>query len=144
MVRTLLERWGVVALRSPVRRPSYNGAAERGLGWWKILAAGSAASAGREGVWRAADLERGRRMANELPRERRAPACEPWEGRKAISCQERQRFLAAYGLRCQRERARLELPAEEVFQGERLGATIGRRAALAALCELNYLTIRRR
>jgi len=32
-VRSLLERWGVVLLRSPAYCPAFNGSCERSLGW---------------------------------------------------------------------------------------------------------------
>ena len=144
LVRELLARRQAVALRSPPRRPSYNGAEERGHGWLKLLLPGCAAAAGRDEVWRAEDLEAAMGLANELPRERRPPAREVWESREAISHEERQRFLTAYREAYEAERERLELKSEEVPPGSRLDATIGRRAARAALCELEYLTIRRR
>jgi hypothetical protein len=143
-VRELLDAWGVVVLRSPPRRPAYNGSAERGLGWWKLFALGCAEEAGRENVLSAVDLEEARRLANELPRERRPAASESWAAREAISCEERQQFLAAWRAAYEAERTRLEVRPEEESPGSRLDATIGRRAARAALCELNYLTLRRR
>ena len=143
-VRSLCRRSGVVVLRSPPRRPAYNGSAERGLGWWKALVPGCAESAGHDAAWTNADLERAREVANTMPRERRPPAADVWAARKAISFAERQRFLAAYGAAYEAELGRLGLGPEQVSPGSGLDATIGRTAARAALCDLEYLTIRRR
>lgn len=56
----LAKTWGVVVLRSPPRMPAYNGAAERGLGWWKLLVGGCVEMAQREGTISLQDLEQGR------------------------------------------------------------------------------------
>lgn len=140
----LLKECGVVLLRSPPRRPSYNGAAERGLGWWKVLVAGCVAESASEARCSAAELQRGRLLANALHRGRRRSADEEWAARGALSTERRQQFLAAYAAARAAEWAAVEVAPEEVRPGSRLDATIGRRAARVALCQLDYLTIRRR
>lgn len=67
-VVALLERWGVLHLRSPVRTPTYNGSVESAIGWFKDSVRHTAARNGHPGLWTEADIEDARRLANDTLR----------------------------------------------------------------------------
>jgi hypothetical protein len=84
LVRELLDRWGVILLLSPVRRPQYNGSVEAANGSLKIRTEQAAALAGRPGEWSSGDLAAARGQANQLLRPRGAHGPTPhdlWQKR---------------------------------------------------------------
>src|SRR5207245_3368482 len=86
-VSTLLERWGVLHLRSPARTPTYNGAVESAIGWLKERIAYVAHRNGSVALWTVADVEEARCLANDTlrPRGARGPTpTESWLARVPI------------------------------------------------------------
>lgn len=146
VVVAVLEEWAVLALRSPPGCPAYNGACEAGIGSISRRAEEYAALAGHPGEWTCDDLEAARVLANHEGRPRAAPAGRSpevaWLERRAFGPDERAR-LRAEALRIYlAELQRLE--DLDPLSDPRVRASIERAALGRALCNLNYLTIRRR
>lgn len=125
--QALCDRYGIVLLYSPARRPSFNGAIEARVRWVKEAIYASAADHGRHGYVRAEDLEvaiQGLGCTAPLPAERRA------EFRRTF----------AKALRAVRNDPRL-VPRGKTRHARR--ASLRRVAAQRALEECHILTIRR-
>lgn len=141
-----LERFGVLALRSPPATPSYNGSCEAGIGSISRRAEEQASWAGRPGQWTCDDLENARLQANAEGRPRASPAdhsCEvAWSQRHSLGPEDRV-ALRAEALRlylADLERLAIDSPVTDW----RLRASLERAALGRALCNLNYLSMRRR
>lgn len=108
--RELLDRWKVVALRSPPHTPQYNGSCEAGGGAMKQRTEEQATLDGHPGRWTSADLEAALVVANVVLHphgpNHETPA-ELWRARAPIPCETRAAFLAE--LERQRPVAREEL-----------------------------------
>lgn len=143
-VRALMERHGVVYLRSPVRMPCYNGGCESGIGTLKTYTHYQAARHGRAGQWMSEDVETARTIANALggPNGARGPrAVELWQQRARITLAERERFT-----RCV-ERQREQLLAQrdgdlDVNDNEQV--KLERRAVSRALADGGFLLFQRK
>jgi transposase InsO family protein len=137
---------GVLLLYSPARRPSYNGAAENGIGGLKIRAHYISALNDRVGNWTCDDLEQARRQMNRLGRPRGADgACpdELWNDRESVRDEERDVFLRDYRRRYGVESAKRGIPWGVQLQHiER--TSIDREAIARVLVEHGFLMIRRR
>ena len=143
--QTLLGDHGVTSVRSPPRRPQYNGACERGIGTYKQRVEHLALAAGHPGRWTDDDLAAALAQANHTARPFGANGPTPAEAfaaRTPVTDAERgafQRTLAATA------EIALETHTEEFGRMPtcRERATINRKAAEAALCEHGYLQFRR-
>ena len=142
----VLERFGVLHLRSPAATPRFNGAIEAGIGALKVRAHYLAARDDRPGHWSCDDLEGARRLANETHRPwgKMQPTPDAaWRARTPISTEERRCFQLAVQARLADERQRRGLlPGLEPSPREQ--RTIERVAITRALLDLDYLHIRRR
>lgn len=139
-MQRFLEEHRVLHLRSPVRRPSYNGACEAGM---RMLKEAAIDSAVLEGGWAGEHLPASARILNRM--ERRKLGASPdavWEGRRRLMGEDR----ALLRERVDRARQGV-IDAEGIADPSQLGharsASLERGALRDALCELNYLTIRR-
>ncbi len=97
-VANLLNRWRVILLLSPPRRPQYNGGVEAANGSLKTRTEHVASLAGREGLWTSDDLAAARQQANLLLRPRGPHGPTPqdlWLRRPPIRDRQRRRFAAA-------------------------------------------------
>ena len=136
----------MLALRSPPRCPSYNGACEAGVGSISRRAAEYAAWDGRAGRWTCDDLENARLQANREGRPRTRPRGEPpedaWRARRQFGWAERATLraeaLREYLAECERR------CGETGVTDRRVAASLERAALSRALCNLHYLKIRRR
>jgi len=94
-----LDRHGVLPLRSPVRRPTYNGACERSVGLIKERTAALAIASGHGSSWTVGDLALARQEANEIVRDRGrqrgTTAIERWSWRSSIAPLDRVRLREA-------------------------------------------------
>lgn len=142
----LFDRWGVLALYSPPRTPSFNGSIEAGIGGLKVRAHWESARHCRAGEWTCDDVEAARRQGNECGRPRGLNGPTPdqiWRGRSKISGEERARFRAAYRQHERQEKLRRGSETRTAYTHfDR--ASIDRIAIVKALLELGYLCIRRR
>jgi len=143
-VKDLLERWGVVELLSPPRRPAYNGSVEATVRWLRAGAGYRAARGGRGDGWATQDLEGWRVLRNATARPwgyRAATPEETWTSRTSISSRERQAFLRRVAL----EEERLFLQAaDQGRHGRAAEARIRRTSIERALVALGILTITER
>jgi transposase InsO family protein len=101
----LLERWKVVPLFSPPKRPQYNGSCEASNGAMKQRTNSLAARGGRIVHWTSDDLKAARWQANEFHRPwgHRGPTrSEVWDSRLSITADERAAFAATLA-RCQEQ-----------------------------------------
>lgn len=103
----LLRREGITHLRSPVRRPQYNGSVERTIGHLKERARIFAERGGREGAWSREDVAEAGKWLNEVSRPwgARGPSSRAvWELRQPSSVGEREAFRSKIAARrCERE-----------------------------------------
>lgn len=105
----LLQRWNVVALRSPPRTPQYNGSCEAGGGAMKRRTEEQATLGGHPGLWTSADLERALFVANVVLHPHGPHGSTPdelWRTRAPIASETRAAFRVA--LERQRSSARAE------------------------------------
>jgi transposase InsO family protein len=140
----LLTAHGVQPMRSPVYRPQYNGACERGGGHLKARIEHVAATEGRPGRWNVVDVERGRLLANHTARPWGARGPTPqiaFEARSAIAPEEREAFLHLCDLLIAEERLRYAGVHGHLPPASKQ-AVIERRATKRTLLELGHLKIR--
>jgi transposase InsO family protein len=133
-VGDLLARWGVTALRSPPRTPTYNGAVEAGMGSLKARVAEIARQQGRAGAPTRDDLDAAVTLQRALGRPRTAALSpdEAWQRRTPVPEDERARFLAALA------------EARESLLRDGVPASILERTAVRnVLTAMHYLEIRR-
>ena len=144
LVRSLLNAWEVVQLRSPARLPRYNGSCEAGIGAMQTRTTFVAAMRGRIVHWSGDDLECARCEANELhrPQGREQPtAQEIWNARTTISVCERENLRQAIDRH--KKNVLMKLQDHDAHMQED-SALIHRRAVRRALVECGLLTITRR
>jgi len=129
---------GVVTLRSPVRRPQYNGACEAGM---RVLKEHLDFQAERLGAWSSAALEEARTAANDVVRRRSGrTAKEAWTTREPIPESLRESFHAALADGYVREWTDR---AEPAILSKRDQQSVDRKVIGRALVELALLSIRR-
>jgi transposase InsO family protein len=136
----------ILLLYSPARTPSYNGAAECGIGGVKTQAHYISALNDRVGEWTCDDIEQARRQMNQLGRPRgSAGPCpdELWNDREALNDHERDSFLRTYRRRYGVEAAKRGIPwGVQLQHTER--TSIDRKAIAWVLVKHGFLMIRRR
>ena len=149
--RAFLRRSCVLHMRSPARRPSYNGSCERRLGWLKDLIEAVAAARGHPRKWRSKDIAQAVTIANATLRPWGSQGPTPqhaFEQRNPMRARERARFrrCVARTLRGQLEarasgatlskNARVHLSSRRAFE-EGDGALSNLRLRIALLCRLH-------
>jgi len=95
-VASLLRKYGVSLLPSPVEMPQYNGSCEAGNGGLKTTTHHVASRNGRPGHWTCDDIEEGRQLNNSTHRPYGPKGPAPlmmWAQRDRISAKERRAFL---------------------------------------------------
>lgn len=145
-VQEVLARWRVLVLRSPVRCPSYNGGCEAGVGSISRRAEEHASADGRPGEWTCDDLESARLQANREGRPRKGrPGITPDEAwaRRRRFCDEERVALEAAALHASLREWELRESSGDT-RDRSVRANVERAALSRALCELDYLKIRRR
>jgi transposase InsO family protein len=142
----VLTEWDVTPLFSPPRLPKYNGACERGNGTLRTFTDEAAVLAGRRGVWLSTDLEQACDLHNEVHRPERLQgrtSADLWRERIPVGASEREEFLTAVELQRRTVLSQWGRPPDEALS--RAGrAALDRIAVRNALCDLGYLTIKRR
>ncbi|MFT7679586.1 MAG: hypothetical protein ACI8QC_003590 [Planctomycetota bacterium] len=145
VVQALMSAWGVTLLRSPPYTPSYNGSCERSLGWTKVHAIESMRARGGAQLAEE-DLEAAIELQNASGAPRHLKARSPaaaWDARQRVLGPERTAFLEARRAALA-DAEKAEEEAGESTKDPAARARIERTATSRALCELNYLTLRRR
>lgn len=145
-LQTWAERHGVLLLYSPAGCPSYNGAAECGIGGLKVRAHYASARHDRVGEWTCDDVETARCQMNALGRPRGIHGPSPadlWRTRQPITEEERIRFQREYREQHALECARRGVPLGVQSQ-HRERSSIDRHAIARALTRMGYLSMRRR
>jgi len=140
-VALLLAAWGVLALRSPIRLPRYNGSCEAGIGSLSVLIDHVAAEHGRAGRWSCDDVEAARQLGNhsaDSPLDPRRTPAEVWDERTPITRAERKRLANLYRAQEARERELRGLPADLALHDDEQ-ASIDRVALGHALVVAGYL-----
>jgi len=147
-VQRLLDKWSVHMLRSPVKKPQYNGSCEAGNGSIKARARHVAARNGRHGHWTCDDIEEARILTNQTARPK-GPAGptpeEAWSTRQPITETERKAFdndvrLSLNEARAHRQKIRLTTGDPKAGDKD---ATLERDAVRHALVAGGYLRYRR-
>jgi transposase InsO family protein len=142
----VLRRHGVLHLRSPVRRPGYNGSCEAAIGSMKRRTAHFASQRAGHLPWTAEDCESALRQANETARPEGPCGPTPqerWTARVEISDHLRSRF--AQSARKLREELREERFGDSPINLDRSHRErLDRDAIQAALVACGILNIRRR
>jgi transposase InsO family protein len=145
-VRLLLAMYGILALVSPPRSPSYNGSIEAANGSLKKRTAHRAMREGRIEMWTEADLEWALAQANERGRPWGASGPTPeekWQETKPMDESERaevwREVIAEYGVLI---REGTTLPGGA--PGERIRELYWRRASVKVLIARRILKVRRR
>ncbi|MDX1648689.1 MAG: transposase family protein [Myxococcota bacterium] len=141
--RRFLRRWGVLALRSPARMPSYNGSCERHIGWAKVRVENVALLEGHAGRWPRATIERARGLLN-------TAASRPG-ARTPRSLFERRPPIPSGRRRAFKRLVLSRIRASRVTHVSRLGRmptrherdAMRRKALERALCRHGYLQVRR-
>ena len=142
----VLERWGIKALFSPPRRPSYNGSIEAGIGSLKVRTALAATRHGHPEWWTWDDVEEARLQANALARPRGPHGPTPeemWAGRSPLTEEYRATFREEVARHEKELRVTGELPPEGVPARNDQDA-IDRKALTRALVAHDLLLITRR
>lgn len=136
----LLDRHGVLHLRSPAYTPSYNGACEAGIGSIEVAAFHQATLADRAAHWTSDDLYAAQCELNELRRARpRAPTSgELWRVRAPLEPDLRERLDAAF-----RDRLAAAVAEVRTQVGDRSELTLRREAIAGALEAMGLLCLRR-
>jgi putative transposase len=135
-----LERFGVIPLFSPPRRPQYNGSIEAGTGSLKTRAEMHASRMGRPGQWTFDDVAAALHEANVTARPHGPSGPSPeqaWSQRTPITAPERSAFQTAVA------RYRHEADSAQRLRAPDQRAD-DRRAICRALVECGYLCITRR
>jgi transposase InsO family protein len=137
---------GVELLFSPARTPSYNGAAECGIGSLKTKSHYISALNDRVGEWTCDDVEQAKRQMNRLGRPRGVDGPCPkelWNDRVRLSDNERAVFQRDYRRYYAFESASRGIPRGVQLQHTER-SSIDRHALARVLVERGYLSIRRR
>jgi transposase InsO family protein len=143
----LVSAWEVIALYSPIRTPSYNGAIEASIGALKKRTERQAAAAGHPGHWKSPDVEAARTVGNTTPQPRRLKGQTPqavWEARPPLTRASRTEFqatLSACRAEVRQEAKELEEAGTEARAKE---ATMERKAITRALVAHDLLLFKRR
>lgn len=140
--RFLRER-AIRHLLSPVRRPNYNGAVEKGIGDLKRRTEELAQAAGRPGEWRQEDMEAARWIENALRIIRHGAADGPGDAGMELTPDLRADFHARVEEELLRVREELGIPPAAVL-GRKEMIKVERRAIVRALVASNILLVRRR
>lgn len=145
VTKALLRRFGVLALRSPAYTPRYNGSCERDIGWAKVRIEQVAKIEGHPGMWPGATIERARELMNVMWR--------PWgiAGPTPAGAFKEGPRLTPGRRRAFRRLLLQTIRSVRVTRTARLGRmpsrverdALRRKALQHALCEHNYLEIRR-
>lgn len=146
-VAELLAEAGVAHLRSPVRRPSYNGSIEAGIGAIKVRAHHEAARRGRPGEWTCDDLFAAIEAANTTGRPRGAAGPTPlesWRARRPIGDERRQALLAELPRLQDAVRCEWHVAPAAGDAGEDTNASVRREAISRALEAHGLLVVRRK
>ena len=142
-VQEVLARYGVLALFSPPRTPSYNGACEAGIGALKARAHALAARRGRPGYLLWDDIEAARRLGNQILIPWHGRLCsrdELWQQRARTSDELRRSFRSRYRHHELVVRSRRRIDGRTEL-ARREQASVDRVAIPAALQELELLVI---
>jgi transposase InsO family protein len=143
-LKALLRCWQVWPLYSPPGRPGYNGAIEASIGSLKRRTQFEAYRNGHGEVWRSADLEQARGLANSAARPDGPTAAEAWESRRPLTWGERDAFAALVRQREQEARHHDGLAREDRLDHHYEQAALHRRVLSQVLVESGYLSITRR
>jgi hypothetical protein len=141
-VRAVIEPHGVTLLRTPNRRPGYNGSCESALGWHKRRILDVAERDAGIGAWSATEFETMRVRANAVRRPWGASGPSPAErftARFPIAQEQRGAFLAAV-----EDRRRDERTKRDPLCDGRHAAAVERAAIRRALVDLGHLEIQPR
>jgi transposase InsO family protein len=143
---TLLAKHGILHLKSPPYTPSYNGAAETGIGTLKTHAHHISARHDRPGEWTCDDVEEARLLGNAYARPfgcRGGSPDEAWEMHRRTTDNARRRLREVYDEEVENEEKRrgvLPLIGPSAKEKD----SIDRFAISKALRRCGYLEIRRR
>ena len=143
--RTLLDEHQVLHLRSPARRPQYNGSCEAAGGSHRRLTNDQAALHCHR-AWTSSDMFRSKNIRNLLGRpwgDRGPTPEELWRSRKTITSKQRQRLRNIVQRLQADETVRRGLNSEAPW-GSAAQASIDRAAIRQALLQLGQLTVTRR
>ena len=142
-VRAFLKEQGVKLLLSPPHIPSYNGAAEAGVGTVKTHAFWHATLSGRPCQWTLDDVYAAKSRANATVLAHGHTPLEVFDTRQPVTQEERETLDAVYRSYEKEGRQRLDFEEEDELTLKQQ-AQVDRYALRKALTEIGYLTFRRR
>jgi len=142
----LLDRWGVLALFSPPRRPQYNGSCEAGNGAMETRTAHQAILDAQPGLWTTDGLYTAQAIANHIHRpwgHRGPTAAAVWRQREPITAAQRAAFRLAVARHRAQARTELGYPENKTLD-RKDQPRVDRLAIRRACVECGFLTFTRR